>query len=253
LSGLYKFYAKKLEKEVVRGDVPNHIAIVLDGNRRWAKRNLVMEKQGHFRGADAVENLLDWCEEFDIKIITLYVLSAENLDRQNKELEYLYELIRTRLEKLYNDPRIHKNKMKVKAIGRIELLPDSIKDVLSRLDEATKDYHNHFLNIAIAYGGQNELVDAVKKIGDKIKSGKLDAKDINKEVIEANLYTSHLPQPSADMILRTSGEKRMSGFLMWQSAYSELVFLDIFWPEFRKIDLMRAIRTFQKRKRRIGK
>ncbi len=253
MSGLYKFYAKKLEKEVVRGDVPNHIAIVLDGNRRWAKRNLVMEKQGHFRGADAVENLLDWCEEFDIKIITLYVLSAENLDRQNKELEYLYELIRTRLEKLYNDPRIHKNKMKVKAIGRIELLPDSIKDVLSRLDEATKDYHNHFLNIAIAYGGQNELVDAVKKIGDKIKSGKLDAKDINKEVIEANLYTSHLPQPSADMILRTSGEKRMSGFLMWQSAYSELVFLDIFWPEFRKIDLMRAIRTFQKRKRRIGK
>ena len=143
--------------------------------------------------------------------------------------------------------------MRVKAIGRIELLPNSIKDVLSRLDNATKDYSNHFLNIAIAYGGQNELVDAVKKIGTKIKEGTLDAEDINKDVIEENLYTSHLPQPSADMILRTSGEKRMSGFLMWQSAYSELVFLDIFWPEVRKIDLMRAIRTFQKRKRRIGK
>ncbi len=208
----------------MNGDRPNHIAIVLDGNRRWAKRNLVMTKQGHFRGADAVENLLDWCEEFDIKIITLYVLSAENLDRKNEELDYIYNLITTRLEKLYNDPRIHKNQMRVKAIGRIELLPDSIKDVISRLDNATKDYKKHFLNIAIAYGGQNELV-----------------------------YTSHLPQPSADMILRTSGEKRMSGFLMWQSAYSELVFLDIFWPEFRKIDLMRAIRTFQKRKRRIGK
>jgi len=233
--------------------MPNHIAIVLDGNRRWAKRNLVIEKQGHFKGADAVENLLDWCEEFDIKIITLYVLSAENLVRKNEELEYIYDLIKTRLEKLYNDPRIHKNKMRVKAIGRIELLPDSIKDVISRLDGATKGYDNHFLNIAIAYGGQNELVDAVKKIGYKIKDGKLDAKDINKDVIEANLYTSHLPQPSADMILRTSGEKRMSGFLMWQSAYSELVFLDVFWPEFRKIDLMRAIRTFQKRKRRVGK
>ena len=200
-----------------------------------------------------MENLLDWCEEFDIKIITLYVLSAENLDRKNEELDYLFDLIQTRLEKLYNDPRIHKNKMRVKAMGRIELLPDSIKDVLSRLDNVTKEYNNHFLNIAIAYGGQNELVDAVKKIGHQIKDGTLDSKDINKEIIESNLYTSHLPQSSPDMILRTSGEKRMSGFLLWQSAYSELVFLDIFWPEFRKIDLMRAIRTFQKRKRRIGK
>ena len=143
--------------------------------------------------------------------------------------------------------------MRVKAIGTIELLPESIKDVLSRLDKITKDYDKHFLNIAIAYGGQDELVDAVKKIGTQIRDGELDAKDINKEVIESNLYTSHLPQSSPDMILRTSGEKRMSGFLLWQSAYSELVFLDIFWPEFRKIDLMRAIRTFQKRKRRIGK
>ena len=143
--------------------------------------------------------------------------------------------------------------MRVKAIGRIELLPDSIKDVLRRLDNVTKDYNNHFLNVAIAYGGQNELVDAVKKIGEQIEDGRLDSKDINKEIIESNLYTSHLPQSSPDMILRTSGEKRMSGFLLWQSAYSELVFLDIFWPEFRKIDLMRAIRTFQKRKRRDGK
>jgi len=238
---------------VRKGDVPKHVAIILDGNRRWAKRNLKFVKSGHFKGADAVENLLDWCEEFDIKIITLYVLSAENLDRQNEELDYLFDLIQTRLEKLYNDPRIHKNQMRVKAIGRIELLPDSIKDVLSRLDNVTKEYDNHFLNIAIAYGGQNELVDAVKKIGDQIKDGTLDSKDINKEIIESNLYTSHLPQSSPDMILRTSGEKRMSGFLLWQSAYSELVFLDIFWPEFRKIDLMRAIRTFQKRKRRDGK
>ena len=117
----------------MKGDRPNHIAIVLDGNRRWAKRNLVMQNQGHFKGADAVENLLDWCEEFDIKIITLYVLSAENLDRKNEELDYIYDLIKTRLEKLYNDPRIHKNEMRVKAIGRIELLPDSIKDVLVKI------------------------------------------------------------------------------------------------------------------------
>jgi tritrans,polycis-undecaprenyl-diphosphate synthase [geranylgeranyl-diphosphate specific] len=212
-----------------------------------------MTKIGHWKGADAVENLLDWCEQLDIKIITIYALSAENLDRNDEELEYLYELIRLRLEKLYHDPRIHKNKMRVKGIGRIELLPKSIKEILQKLDDATKEYDHHFLNIALAYGGQFELVDAVKKIGEKIKDGSLKVSDIDKKEIESNLYTSYLPQSSPDMILRTSGEKRLSGFLMWQSVYSELVFMDIFWPEFRKIDLMRAIRTFQERKRRIGK
>jgi len=212
-----------------------------------------MQKVGHGRGADAVENLLDWCEQLDIKIVTLYALSAENLDRKDEELEFLYELIRLRLQKLYEDPRIHKNKMRVKGIGRIELLPNSIKEILQKLDDATKGYDSHFLNIALAYGGQFELVDAVKKIGEKIKDGTLKVNDIDKKEIESNLYTSHLPQSSPDMILRTSGEKRLSGFLMWQSVYSELVFMDIFWPEFRKIDLMRAIRTYQERKRRLGK
>jgi tritrans,polycis-undecaprenyl-diphosphate synthase [geranylgeranyl-diphosphate specific] len=212
-----------------------------------------MTKVGHWKGADAVENLLDWCEELDIKIITLYALSAENLDRNDAELEHLYELIFMRLEKLYKDPRIHKNKMRVKGIGRIELLPKSIIDILQKLDDATKGYDDHFLNIALAYGGQFELVDAVKKIGEKIKNGSLGVDDIDKKEIESNLYTSFLPQSSPDMILRTSGEKRLSGFLMWQSVYSELVFMDIFWPEFRKIDLMRAIRTYQERKRRLGK
>ena len=253
LSGLYKIYGKKLENEIITGDIPNHIALILDGNRRWAKRHLEIKKKGHWKGADAVENLLDWCEEFNIKIVTLYALSAENLDRKDSELDDLYELIRMRLEKLYNDPRIHRCKMRVKGIGRIELLPESIKEVLTRLDNVTKNYNNHFLNIALAYGGQYELIDAVKKIGEKIKDGSLSIDEINKKEIEANLYTSYLPQSSPDMILRTSGEKRLSGFLMWQSAYSELVFMDIFWPEFRKIDLMRAIRTFQERKRRIGK
>ncbi len=233
--------------------MPKHIAIILDGNRRWAKRNLIMKIDGHFRGADAVEKLLDWCEELNINIITLYVLSAENLNRKDDELDYLYDLINKRLHKLYNDPRIHKNRMKVKAIGSIELLPDILRDILNKLEEATKDYDDHYLNIAIAYGGQNELVDAIKKIGARIKDGSLDVNQIDKEVIESSLYTSHLPQSSPDMILRTSGEKRLSGFLLWQSAYSELVFMDVYWPEFRKIDLMRAIRTFQQRGRRLGK
>ncbi|MGI0102427.1 MAG: polyprenyl diphosphate synthase [Nitrosotalea sp.] len=235
------------------GEIPKHIAIILDGNRRWAKRNLVFRTDGHFRGADAVEKLLDWCEELNIKIITLYVLSAENLTRNDEELDHLYDLINQRLTKLYNDPRIHKNHMRVKAIGRIELLPDFLKEILNKLETATKDYDNHYLNIAVAYGGQNEMVDAIKKIATRIKEGSLDVSQIDKDVIESCLYTSHLPQSSPDMILRTSGEKRLSGFLMWQSAYSELVFMDVYWPEFRKIDLMRAIRTFQKRGRRLGR
>lgn len=253
MGGFYSLYSKRLESDIRSGEMPNHIAIILDGNRRWAKRNLIMKIDGHFRGADAVEKLLDWCEELNIKIITLYVLSAENLNRKDDELNYLYELINERLHKLYNDPRIHKNRMKVKAIGSIDLLPDFLQDILSKLEETTKEYDNHYLNIAIAYGGQNELVDAIKKIGYKIKDGSLDVDRIDKDVIESSLYTSHLPQSSPDMILRTSGEKRLSGFLLWQSAYSELVFMDVYWPEFRKIDLMRAIRTFQKRGRRLGK
>lgn len=253
ISGLYQIYSKRLEKEIRQGVIPGHVGVILDGNRRWAQKHLSAIKQGHWSGANTVEKLLDWCEEFDIKIITLYALSAENLARNNKELKHLYELIQDRLEKLYNDPKIHKNRMRVKGIGRIELLPDSIKEVLERLEEATKKYDSRFLNIALAYGGQNELVDAVKKIGCKIKDGSLQVDDISKEEIESNLYTSYLPQSSPDMILRTSGEKRLSGFLMWQSAYSELVFIDIFWPEFRKIDLMRAIRTYQKRKRTRGR
>ena len=253
LGGFYTLYSKKLEKEILTGDIPKHIAIILDGNRRWAKRNLILKTEGHFRGADAVEKLLDWCEELNIKIITLYVLSAENLTRNDEELDHLYDLINRRLEKLYNDPRIHKNRMRVKAIGRIELLPDFLKEILNKLETVTKDYDNHYLNIAVAYGGQNEMVDAIKKIASKIKDGSLDVNQIDKDVIESCLYTSHLPQSSPDMILRTSGEKRLSGFLLWQSAYSELVFMDVYWPEFRKIDLMRAIRTFQKRGRRLGK
>jgi tritrans,polycis-undecaprenyl-diphosphate synthase [geranylgeranyl-diphosphate specific] len=253
LGGLYSLYSRRLENDIQSGEMPKHVAIILDGNRRWAKRNLIMKIDGHFRGADAVEKLLDWCEELNIKIITLYVLSAENLNRKDDELDYLYELINERLHKLFNDPRIHKNRMKVKAIGSIELLPDFLREILNKLEEVTKDYDDHYLNIAIAYGGQDELVDAIKKIGSRIKDGSLDVNQIDKEVIESSLYTSHLPQSSPDMILRTSGEKRLSGFLLWQSAYSELVFMDVYWPEFRKIDLMRAIRTFQKRGRRLGK
>jgi tritrans,polycis-undecaprenyl-diphosphate synthase [geranylgeranyl-diphosphate specific] len=252
-SGLYNLYERRLESQILSSSLPNHIAIILDGNRRWAKYNLIATDLGHFMGADKAEELLNWIHDLRIKITTLYVLSTENLDRKDEELDNIYGLIQSKLEKLYTDSRIHKRKMKIKAIGHIKLLPKRLQEILNKLEEETSEYDTMFLNIAVAYGGQEELVDAVKKVATMAKNGELRVEDINERVIESCLYTSHLPQAEPDLILRTSGEKRLSGFLIWQSAYSELVFMDVFWPEFRKIDLMRAIRTYQRRIRRFGR
>jgi tritrans,polycis-undecaprenyl-diphosphate synthase [geranylgeranyl-diphosphate specific] len=253
LSKIYSFYEKHLESEIVKQPLPNHIAIVLDGNRRWAKYNLFDVGIGHTHGADKAEELLNWIHDVGIKITTLYVLSTENLERKDEELENIYKLLEVKLQRLYDDQRVHRRKMKIKAIGDTQLLPKNLQEILTKLEETTAEYNTMFLNIAIAYGGQKELVDAVRKIAQQVKQGEIKVEEIDGKTIESHLYTSHLPQPSPDLILRTSGEKRLSGFLIWQSAYSELMFMDVFWPEFRKIDLMRAIRTYQRRVRRYGK
>ena len=249
----YRFYERKLESQIRKDPLPNHVAIILDGNRRWAKYHFLASKGVHAIGADKAEQLLTWIYDLKIKITTLYVLSIENLDRDKKELDDIYNLLGIKLEKLYNDSRIHEREMKIKAIGNINALPQSIKDILFKLEKETNHYDLTFLNIAIAYGGQQELVDAIRKIALDVEKRELKISEITEQSIDSYLYTSHLPQPEPDLILRTSGEKRLSGFLLWQSAYSELVFMDVFWPEFRKIDLMRAIRTFQRRRRRYGK
>jgi len=239
----YRFYERKLESQIRKDPLPNHVAIILDGNRRWAKYHFLASKGVHAIGADKAEQLLTWIYDLKIKITTLYVLSIENLDRDKKELDDIYNLLGIKLEKLYNDSRIHEREMKIKAIGNIDALPQSIKDILSKLEKETNHYDLTFLNIAIAYGGQQELVDAIRKIAHDVEKRELKISEITEQSIDSYLYTSHLPQPEPDLILRTSGEKRLSGFLLWQSAYSELVFMDVFWPEFRKIDLMRAIRS----------
>ena len=249
----YRFYERKLESQIRKDPLPNHVAIILDGNRRWAKYHFLASIGAHKMGADKAEQLLTWIYDLKIKITTLYVLSIENLERDKKELEDIYNLLGIKLEKLYNDSRIHEREMKIKAIGNIDALPQSIKDILFKLEKETNHYDLTFLNIAIAYGGQQELVDAIRKIAHDVEKRELKISEITEQSIHSYLYTSHLPQPEPDLILRTSGEKRLSGFLLWQSAYSELVFMDVFWPEFRKIDLMRAIRTFQRRRRRYGK
>ena len=249
----YRFYERKLESQIKQDRLPEHVAIILDGNRRWAKYHFLANMGAHAIGADKAEQLLTWIYDLRIKITTLYVLSIENLERDKKELNDIFELLGIKLEKLYNDSRIHERQMKIKAIGNIDALPESLKEILFKLEKETDHYDLTFLNIAIAYGGQQELVEAIRKIAYDVEKKELQISDINEQSIDSYLYTSHLPQPEPDLILRTSGEKRLSGFLLWQSAYSELVFMDVFWPEFRKIDLMRAIRTFQRRRRRYGK
>jgi tritrans,polycis-undecaprenyl-diphosphate synthase [geranylgeranyl-diphosphate specific] len=253
LTGFYKIYQRWLESQITKDPLPNHIAIILDGNRRWAKYRLIRINKGHLVGAEKAEDLLNWIYEMDIKITTVYVLSNENLEREDSELINIYNLLHGKLCKLRDDSRIHEKQMRIKAIGNVDLLPLNLQRILKVLEEETISYKSMFLNIAVAYGGQKELVDAIKKISSMVISGKLKIEDINEKTIESFLYTSHLPQPCPDLILRTSGEKRLSGFLIWQGAYSELIFMDIFWPEFKKIDLMKAIRTYQNRIRRFGK
>lgn len=233
--------------------MPKHIAIILDGNRRWASNKSIKRVFGHIEGANTAEELLEWCHEIGIKTITLYLLSTENLDRTPEELFELFALITERLNKLLSDERIVRFKVRVKAIGRLELVSPRIQEILKEIEAKTADYTDHFLNIAIAYGGRTEIVDSVKKISALVKEGKISPEQINQKTIEESLYTSYLPNPDPDLVIRTSGEERLSGFLLWQSAYSELVFVDEYWPDFRKIDLMRAVRTFQKRSRRFGR
>lgn len=250
--GVYKLYEKWLWYQVKNSEKPEHIAIILDGNRRWASEKELAPWLGHKEGAEKVEQLLDWCLKLNVKSITLYAFSTENFRRPKKEVEEIMEIAGEKLQKILKDERIHKNKVHVKVIGRTSLLPENLQKLINDVEKATENYDQHFLNIAFAYGGRAEIVDAAKKIAEKVQKEELKPEDVNENLFEKYLYTSHLPKQDPDLIIRTSGEERLSGFLLWQSAYSELCFLDVYWPDFRLIDLLRAVRTFQKRKRRFG-
>jgi tritrans,polycis-undecaprenyl-diphosphate synthase [geranylgeranyl-diphosphate specific] len=250
--GAYKAYEKWLWFQVKNGMKPEHIAIILDGNRRWASEQELNPWLGHTKGAETVEQLLDWCQMLGVKFVTLYTFSTENFRRPAGEVEEIMRIAAEKFRKLLTDERIHRNRVHVKVIGRVNLLPESLQQLIADVEKATADYDNQFLNFAFAYGGRAEIVDAAKTIAEKVKNGELNVNDIDESTFEKYLYTSHMPKQDPDMIIRTSGEERLSGFLLWQSAYSELLFLDVYWPDFRLIDLLRAMRTFQRRKRRFG-
>jgi tritrans,polycis-undecaprenyl-diphosphate synthase [geranylgeranyl-diphosphate specific] len=250
--GAYKVYEGWLWRQVENGIQPEHIAIILDGNRRWASEKVLDPWLGHEKGAEKIEELLDWCLKLDVKSVTLYTFSTENFSRTSGEVRQIMRIAEEWFRKILTDRRIHGDRIRVKVLGRIGLLPEELRDLIGEVEKATENYDRHFLNFAFAYGGRAEIVDAARKIAEEVESGKLKPDGVNEQTFEQYLYTSHMPQQDPDMIIRTSGEERLSGFLLWQSAYSELFFLDVYWPDFRLIDLLRAVRTFQRRKRRFG-
>jgi short-chain Z-isoprenyl diphosphate synthase len=252
---IYRIYERRLLDQVQAFPLPRHIGIILDGNRRFGRQQkLNGPHEVYMAGARKLDDLLDWCADLRLGAITLWVLSTDNLDRRPEELSGILSALEHKLTLLAADPQIHERRICVRAIGRLDLLPEATLAALQAAEAATNRYDGMYLTIAAAYGGQQEIADAVQSLlCEQLKAGKTLEQVIGlvtPRVINSYLYSAHLPAP--DLIIRTSGEIRLSGFLLWQSAYSEFYFTDVFWPEFRRIDFLRAIRAFQQRHRRYG-
>jgi len=228
---------------------PKHIAIILDGNRRFAKRLMLEPWKGHELGFEKLKKVFKWCKELDIKEITLYCFSMQNFNRPKKEFDYLMDLFEKGFNEVSTNEYIHKDKIKVNVIGRYYLLPEKVQEKIKKVIDLTKDYNDYKINIALAYGGREEIIDAVKKVAEKIENKELETKNINEETFSENLYLNTEP----DLIIRTGGEKRTSNFLPWQSIYSEWFFLEKAWPEFEKEDIVKVINEYKNRERRFGK
>ena len=237
------------ELKPVISRVPKHIGIIMDGNRRFSRRLMLKPWKGHEWGAKKVENILDWCREYDIRELTLYTFSIENFNRPKKEFDYLMNLFMKHFEELENDERIYDNKIRINFIGRYKMFPEGLVQKIESIMEKTKNHDQYVVNFAMAYGGRSEVIDAVKKIAEGVRKGEIDVDAINEEVFEKNLYTNDEP----DLIIRTGGDKRTSNFMIWQSAYSEWLFIDKLWPEFEKEDFVKAIVDYSKRERRFGR
>jgi len=255
----YGKYERLLEEEILERSLPEHVAIIMDGNRRYARKIGVSTEEGYSYGAGITERVIEWGFDIGVKQLTLYAFSIENFLRTEEENEKLFELLRVEFEKLSEDERIHKNEVRVRAIGYVNLLPESVKAAIRKAEDATEQYNKFRLFIAVAYSGRMEIVDAVRIIADRVKCGLLKPGDINEETISKHLYISEIEgeddssdsraKTSVDLIIRTGGEMRLSNFVPWQALGNECAayFCAPFWPEFRRVDLLRAIRTYQER------
>lgn len=254
---LYRAYERRLVHEIATGPLPEHVGVILDGNRRWAaSMGFRSAADGHRRGAEKIDELLGWCRELEIGIVTIWLLSTENLDRDPDELDALLEIIVGKVEQ-----HAAEGVWRVRCSGALELLPPAMVDRLVTASRASRDARGDddapapILNVAVGYGGRHEIVDAMRRMleayaDDGLTLGEA-AKRVSADEISRHLYTAGLPDP--DLVIRTSGEIRLSGFLLWQSAHSEFYFCDPYWPDFRRIDLLRAIRAYQQRHRRFGR
>jgi short-chain Z-isoprenyl diphosphate synthase len=252
---LYRLYERSLLREVRRDPAPRHVGIILDGNRRFGElHKLTAPHEIYSAGAEKLDEVLEWCCELAIPAVTLWVLSTDNGLRAPHEVSAILAAVESKLRSLLSSPLLHRRRIRVRAVGRLYKLPPSLLEAINAIETATADYAGLSLTFAIAYGGREEITDAVHALlRERLQHGEtlekaIDA--ISPEAIRRYIYIADLPDP--DLIIRTSGEVRLSGFLLWQSAYSEFYFTDIYWPAFRKIDLLRAIRSFQQRERRFG-
>ncbi len=238
----------KRSEEFDPQNVPQHIGIIMDGNGRWAKKRGLPRTAGHKTGANTFKNVVHYCKDLGVKYLTVYAFSTENWKRPQEEVDAIMDLLRSYLSDAFSNPE---DGVKVVVIGDREPLADDIKQQIIKLEEeSVKTETVMTLNIALNYGGRLELVQAMQKIANKVKEGSLAAEDISEQLISDMIYTAGQPDP--DLIIRPSGEFRTSNFLLWQSAYSELVFMDVLWPDFTKEDLVQAIIQYQKRNRRFG-
>ena len=253
---IYRIYEARLEHEVRRGAIPHHVGVLPDGNRRFARTaGLGSISAGHRDGADNIERLIDWCDELGIPVITVWALSTDNMNRPADELEAIFKIVETRVDALADRQRRAAISRRIRSVGRRDLLPASTVEAIQRVEQLTAGNGDGDLIIAIGYGGRDEIVDAVRRmIGDHAGRGETLAdlaEALNADEIGSYLYAPDIPDP--DLVIRTSGELRLSGFMLWQSAFSEYYFCEAFWPAFRRIDFLRAIRSYAQRQRRRGR
>jgi short-chain Z-isoprenyl diphosphate synthase len=246
---VYRLYAHRVEYRLDHGAVPKHIGVILDGNRRWARASGGTTEQGHQAGADRIQELLGWCAETDVEVVTLWLLSTDNLHRPEEELLPLVGIIEDTVRDLAADGR-----WRVHHVGQLDVLPAQTQKVLKEAEEQAGRNTGILVNVAVGYGGRQEITDAVRSLlADRaeqgVSLGEL-AETLSVDDISEHLYTRGQPDP--DLVIRTSGEQRLSGFMLWQSAHSEYYFCEVFWPAFRKVDFLRALRDYAARHRRYG-
>jgi tritrans,polycis-undecaprenyl-diphosphate synthase [geranylgeranyl-diphosphate specific] len=240
-----RVYESVLESEL--SEMPSHVAVIMDGNRRYADRNGKDPTDGHRAGADTVEALLNWCDELGIEEVTLYTFSTENFERPPAERAELFDLIAAKLREFADADRVHESEVRIRAIGHLDRLPERVLDAVDYADRQTAGYDRLHLNVALAYGGRRELLDATREVARRVDAGDLDAAEIDSTTLEDALYEG--PTRDVDLIVRTGGDERTSNFLPWQANGNEaaVYFSAPYWPEFRRIDFLRGVRTYEHR------